>query len=210
MKPSGVKEAPGRRPLVTTKLRPPTNRGALVDRPQLLNRLREAMKRKLALIHGPAGFGKTTLAAQWYVELKSAGVLTAWITIDASDNDANRLLAYLVESFRTADPDMGSGLREVIEANPGSALDFVLDALINDLSVHDADFVLFIDDWHLVRESVTQDALQLLISRAPPNLHVVVASRTRAGVPLTRLRVQNEVIEIDATHLRFDYEESRT
>lgn len=198
------------KPLVSTKLRPPSNRGALIERPHLLATLRETLARKLALIHGPAGFGKTTLATQWYAELRAAGAATAWLAMDSSDNDLNRFLSYLVEAVRSAVPEMGEGLQDVIEANPGSAADFVLDSLVNDFSVHGDPFVLFLDDWHLVREADVHETLQLLLTRSPPNLHVVITSRTRAGVPLTRLRVQNELVEIDATRLRFDFEESKT
>ena len=198
------------KPLVTTRFRPPTPRGSLIERPSLLHTLRETLSRKLALIYGPAGFGKTTLATQWHAELRAAGTSTAWLAVDASDNDLNRFLLYLVEAVRSAEPDMGEGLRELIEANPDSASDFVIDTLVNDLSVHDDHFVLFLDDWHLVREAPVHEALQLLLARSPANLHVVVASRTRTGVPLARLRVQNELVEIDASRLRFDYEESRT
>ena len=201
---------PRHKPLVTTKLRPPSHRGTLIQRPKLIATLRETLVRKLALIYGPAGFGKTTLAMQWYEELKASGLSVAWLSVDASDNDLNRFLAYLVESVRSADTDMGDGLREVIEANPGSATDFVLDSLVNDLSVQDDHFVLFIDDWHLVSESSVHEALHKLLTRSPQNLHVVITSRSRSGVPLTRLRVQNELVEIDAARLRFDYEESKT
>lgn len=198
------------KPLVTTKMRPPANRGTLIQRPKLIETLRQTLSRKLALIHGPAGFGKTTLAAQWYGQIRESQISAAWLAVDASDNDINRFLAYLVEAVRVADPDIGGGLREVIEANPGSAADFVLDTLANDFSLHDGEFVLFLDDWHLVREPVVHETLQLLLTRSPPNLHVVVTSRSRSGVPLTRLRVQSELVEIDAGDLRFDYEESKT
>lgn len=201
---------PRQKPLVTTKLHPPATRGALMQRPRLIELLRQTLERKFALVHGPAGFGKTTLAAQWYAELRATGISACWLSTDASDNDINRFLAYLVEALRSAEPDVGRGLREVIEANPGSAVDHVIDALVNDLSVHDTPFVLFLDDWHLVREPEVYEALQTLITRSPANLHVVVTSRTRSGVPLARLRVQNDLVEIDAAQLRFDLDESHT
>lgn len=215
--PSAVSKAPSARvagprqkPLVTTKLHPPATRGTLLPRPRLLELLRQTLERKFALVHGPAGFGKTTLAAQWYAELRAGGQSASWLSTDASDNDINRFLAYLVEALRSAEPDIGRGLREVIEANPGSAVDHVIDALVNDLAVHDTPFVLFLDDWHLVREPDVHEALHTLIARSPANLHVVVTSRTRGGVPLARLRVQNELVEIDAAQLRFDLDESHT
>lgn len=210
MKRTAGKFTARQRPLVTTKLRPPANHGTLIQRPQLIASLRQTLERKLALVHGPAGFGKTTVASQWFEELKSAGHSVAWLALDGSDNDINRFLGYLVEAIRFAEPDMGRGLSEVIEANPGGATDFVLDSLAGDLSLHDEDFVLFLDDWHLVIEPRVHDALQKFLARSPPNVRVVVTSRTRNGIPLTRLRVQNALVEIDARRLRFDFEESKT
>lgn len=208
MKGAGKTLGTRQKPLVTTKLRPPRNRGALIQRPQLIDTLTQTLNRKLAIIHGPAGFGKTTLAAQWFEELSAANTTVSWLTIDAADNDINRFLSYLVESVRAADQDLGNGLREVIEANPRSGVDFVLDNLVNDFALYDGDFVLFIDDWHLISEGPVQSALQLLLMHSPANLHFVVASRARLKLALTRLRVQGELVEIDAAHLRFNYQES--
>ena len=207
---SAAPESARPRPLVATKFRPPANRGSLIQRPHLVESLSRTLDCKLALVHGPAGFGKTTLATQWFWQLRGQGISAAWLSVDASDNDLDRFLGYLTEAVRTAEPDIGVGLRETIEANPGSATDFVLDTLAKDLAVHEAPLVLFIDDWHLIRQTSVHEALQLLLARAPVNLHFVVTSRTRGGVPLARLRVQNELIEIDAAALRFDLEESRS
>lgn len=210
MKPGSQKSSGLRqKPLVTTKLRPPANRGALIERPHLLEVLNRTLSCKLALVHGPAGFGKTTLAAQWFERLKASKVGAAWLAVDSSDNDVNRFLAYLVEAVRVAEPDIGTGLRDVIEANPHSAADFVIDTLVNDFSLHDGEFVLFIDDWHLIQEAQVHNTLQLLLSRMPANLHLVITSRARTGVPISRLRVQDELVEIDTTDLRFDFEESK-
>lgn len=196
-------------PLLTTKLRAPVWRGPLIQRPQLIGTLRQALAGRLALVYGPAGFGKTTLAAQWYAELRQAGACVAWLSLDDSDNDLNRFLAYLVESLRSAEPEIGEGLAGVIEANPGSAADHVIDTLINDLSLLDQPLVLFVDDWHLIADAAIHEVLRRLLSRSPPGFHMVITSRSRAGLPVTRLRVQGELVEIDASRLRFDLEESR-
>tara|TARA_R110000787_G_scaffold78941_5_gene172423 strand:+ start:521 stop:3313 length:2793 start_codon:yes stop_codon:yes gene_type:complete len=200
-------EAP--RPLVTTKFRPPNNRGRLIERPQLIESLRATMDRKLALVHGPAGFGKTTLVAQWFDELKTNGVGAAWLAIDAADNNRNRFLTYLVEALRMVEPEIGPGLWDLIESSPATESDFVLDTLVSDISIQDAEFVLFIDDWHLILDTAVITALHRLISHQPPNLHIVITSRARTGLPLANLRVRNELVEIDASKLRFDLSESR-
>ncbi|MES2007562.1 MAG: LuxR C-terminal-related transcriptional regulator [Pseudomonadota bacterium] len=200
----GVRQSP----LVTTKLRPPFNKAKLIERARLVETLGQTLAHKLVLIHGPAGFGKTTLATQWYARLSQEGAVVAWLSVDASDNDLERLLAYVVEAIRAVEPDIGSGLAQVIESNPGNAAEFVLGSLINEFELYDQEFVLFLDDWHLISEPKIHEALELFLSRVPPNFHLIVASRTRVGLPLARLRVQNELIEINATDLRFDYEES--
>lgn len=201
---------PRQRRLVASKLRAPTWRGALIARPQLLAALEGVLTRKLALIHGPAGFGKTTLATQWADQLRVRRIGVAWLSLDAADNDLNRFLAYLLEAVRAFDGGVGSSLRGLIEANPDSSADYVLDTLLADLALQDGESVLFIDDWHLIHDAAVQSSVQHLLMHLPPNLHVVITSRTRGGVPLSRLRVHDLLVEIDSTALRFDLEESRT
>ncbi|BAW05426.1 conserved hypothetical protein [Nocardia seriolae] len=97
--PSGVAASPsGRRrtrgttatpPVPATRLRPPTLTRALVERPRLLDALRSASHRRLAVIHGPTGFGKTTLAAQWCAAVTAAGGSVAWLTVDSDDDNVD-------------------------------------------------------------------------------------------------------------------------
>src|SRR5262249_12725055 len=70
-----------------SKYRPPTSAPSLVTRARLIDTLRAGGRRRLILIHGPAGFGKTTLAAQWREVLLEEGVTVAWLTIDGDDNN---------------------------------------------------------------------------------------------------------------------------
>lgn len=203
-----IKPGFGAKSIVWTKLRPPSNRAKLIERPFLIEMLQHTMERSLALLHAPAGFGKTTLAAQWYQALREHSVTTAWLSIDASDNDLQRFLVYLVEAIRAAEPEIGSGLIHVIEANPGNAAEWVIRDLINEFQVYDRDIVLFIDDWHLIHNAEIHEVLGLLLARTPPNFHLAIASRSREGIPVTKLRVRNELVELHAADLRFDFRES--
>ncbi len=196
------------KPFVTTKLRPPSNKAKLVDRPRLMESLKHPLAHKLILIHGPAGFGKTTLAGQWHDRLAAESIMVAWLAVDSTDNDLERFLGYIIEAIRYVEPNIGSGLAEVLEANPGNAAEYVLGALINEFELYDGEFVLFLDDFHLIHEPKIHESLEFLLLRIPSNFHVVVTSRSLSSMPLARLRVQNELLEINATDLRFDYEES--
>lgn len=197
-----------KKPFVTTKLRPPSNKAKLIDRPRLMEILKHSLAYKLILIHGPAGFGKTTLAAQWHDRLAAENTMVAWLAVDSTDNDLERFLGYIIEAIRHVEPNIGSGLAEVLEANPGNASEYVLGALINEFELYDGEFVLFLDDFHLIHEPKIHESLEFLLLHIPSNLHVIVTSRSLSGMPLARLKVQNELLEINATDLRFDYEES--
>jgi len=195
-------------PFVATKLRPPANTASVVERPRLLEALERSVTRKVAWIHGPAGFGKTTLAVQWHAKLKERGATVGWLAVDAGDNELGRFLAYVVEAIRMVEPDIGSGLTGLIESNPEGVTELVVGKLINEFQVYDREFVLFLDDWHLIRSATIHEAIDLLLSRVPSNFHLVVTSRSRSNVSLARLRVQDALVEIGAADLRFDYNES--
>lgn len=198
------------KPIVATKLRPPSNAAALVARPRLTDALAHVLTRRLALIHAPAGFGKTTLAVQWSDSLAAREVTTSWLSLDAADNDLPKFLAYVVEAIRIVEPDIGSGLTALIESSVEGVAEFVLGELVNEFQTYDREFVLFLDDWHLIHDFTIHAAVDFLLSRAPANFHLIVTSRSRENLPLARLRVQDELVEIDSADLRFSHAESNS
>ena len=96
---------------VLTKYRPPTPARSLVTRARLIDTLCAGGRRRMIVIHGPAGFGKTTLAAQWREVLVHEGVTVAWLSIDSDDNNVVWFLAHLIEAVRTVRPTLAEGLR---------------------------------------------------------------------------------------------------
>lgn len=202
--------APVRRErLVATKLQPPTYAGDLVCRRLLLERLAAARGCRLALIRAPAGYGKTTLAVQWRDALQYEGAAVAWLNLDEDDNDPTRFLSYLIAGLAKVDGALGQDLLSALEAHSEEATKFILGDLINNIAVFGQDLFLMLDDWHLIHEQRIQDALAFLLSHAPANFHILITSRRRLPLPLARLRVEGQVVEIDAGELRFDADESR-
>ncbi len=193
-----------------TKYHPPTSARSLVVRTRLTGLLRDGSLRRLIVIHGPAGFGKTTLAAQWREILLEEGVTVAWLTIDSDDNNVVWFLAHLIDAVRSARPTLAEGLRQALEARGDEAGHYVLTSLINEIDGGGTRFVVIIDDWHRISNAVTIEALAYLLDHASHQLQVVVTSRTRAGLPTGRLRVRDELVEIDGAALRFDMSESRS
>lgn len=196
-------------PGALTKYHPPTPTRSLVSRDRLTDRLCVGGHRRLIVIHGPAGFGKTTLAAQWREVLVNEGVTVAWLTIDSDDNNVVWFLAHLVEAVRSVRPTLAEGLQRALEARGNEAARYVLTSLINAIHKTGTRITVVIDDWHRISGAATIEALTYLLDRGGHLLQVVVTSRTRAGLPMSRMRVLDELIEIDGAALRFDLSESR-
>jgi ATP/maltotriose-dependent transcriptional regulator MalT len=197
-------------PTPGTKFRPPRRGRAQVLRPRLIDALRAGERRRLTVIHAPAGYGKTTLAAQWQEELARDGVTVAWLTVDDNDNNLVWFLANLVEAIRRADPAVARDLGDVLEQRGEDAEQYVLTSLINEICERDERIVVIVDDWHRVTAAAVIGSMDFLLEHGCDNLQVVVTSRTRSGLPLSRMRVRDELIEIDVGALCFDETEARS
>ncbi len=195
-------------PTPATKYRPPVATRSLVARSRLTDLLRAGGRRRLILIHAPSGFGKSTLAAQWREELSSEGAAVAWLTVDDDDNNEVWFLAHLLESIRRVRPELAESLGQVLEEHGDDACRYVLTSLIDEIHEHDDRIAVVIDDWHRVSDSQTKAALGFLLDNGCHHLQIIVTSWSRAGLPLSRLRIRDELIEIDSGALRFDIDEA--
>src|SRR5246500_483338 len=196
-------------PSAPTRFRPPTFTRPAVPRQRILDRLGSGPRPKLVLIHAPAGYGKSTLAAQWAETLAGQGVKTAWLAIDSDDNNTVWFLAHLIEAIRRTLPDLAETLQQEFEGHLENAQQYVLSALINCLHSDKQTLALVMEDWHRVPNTETTDALAYLLENSCHHLHLVVTSRTRAGLPLSAMAVQGELVEIDSSLLKFDVAESQ-
>jgi serine/threonine-protein kinase PknK len=197
-------------PAPLTKFRPPTTTRQVVRRHRLLDVLRAAGESRLILVHGPAGFGKSTLVAQWRGELVADGVAVAWLTVDRDDDNVVWFLSHLVEAVARVRGDVVGDLGQALEENGEAVERFVLASLINRLHDSGAPLVVVIDDWHRVTATAPIAVMEFLLDNGCHHLRFVVASRSSAGLPLSRMRVHDELREIDAAALSFDPAESRS
>jgi len=200
-------------PLLQTKLYIPQPHPNLVPRPHLVGRLEEGLRqgRRLTLVSAPAGFGKTTLLAAW---ARDCGKPVAWLSLDESDNDPVRFLAYLVAALQRIEPGIGEGLLENLStrrlADPDAALSHeeVLAELLNRLNGIQGPFILIVDDYHVITAQAVHDVLAFLVRRLPAQMHLVLASRADPPLPLAWLRGQGRLNELRLSDLRFTDEEA--
>jgi LuxR family maltose regulon positive regulatory protein len=189
-------------PLVQTKLHLPTPRRNLVARPRLQARLAGSADAKLILVSAPAGFGKTTLVTSWLESVAAAGAAIAWLSLDERDNDPASFWSYVLAALGTALPAVGVNARALLDA-AGAATDDVLATLVNELHAVDQDVVLVLDDFHVIDHNEVQQGLSYVLDHLPANTRLVVTSRADPALPLARLRVRGELVEIRAADLRF-------
>ena len=173
-------------------------------RDRLIQTLREGGRRRLILIHAPAGFGKSTLAVQWRDELVRNSVSVAWLSVDNDDNNVVWFAAHLLEAIRKVRPTLGNGLIQILESGGPDAVRNVLTLLLNEIHDVGEHLVLVVDDWHLVEDRQTISAMATVLDNGCHHFQIMVTSRSQAGLPLGRLRVRDELIEIDSAALRFD------
>src|SRR6478672_1076386 len=211
-------EAPMRRhltptptpPTPATKYRPPVATRLMLARDRLIEALRAGGRRRLVLIHAPSGYGKSTLAAQWRDELTRDGVAVGWLTVDDDDNNVVWFIVHVLESLRRVRPELAASLCQVLEEHGDDAARYVLTSLIDEIHQKDDRIALVIDDWQRVTDAGTTAALGFLLEHGCHHLQVIVTSWSRTGLPLSKLRIHDELVEIDGGSLRFDADEARS
>ncbi|CAM3135389.1 LuxR family transcriptional regulator [Mycobacterium intermedium] len=194
-------EAAARAVLLATKLHVPALGVQLVHRAALLDALSAKQHCKLTLLSAPAGWGKTTLLAQWALSAGRDGRF-GWLSLDASDNDPVWFWMYVVAALQQISPGVGIRAVELL-AMGADPVQVVLPTLLNDLDTVDSQLVLILDDYHLVVSRAVHEQLAFFVSRMPPNLHVVLATRSDPMLPLARLRASGALTEIRTDDLRF-------
>ncbi len=186
--------------ILATKLYIPRPRPNVVSRPRLIERLNEGLHCKLTLIAAPAGFGKTTLVSAWVALLERP---VAWLSLDEGDNDPARFLAYLVAALQTIAANIGQGVLDLLQSSQPPPTEAILTTLLNEITTLPNNFILVLDDYHVIDAKAVDDALTYLVEHLPPQMHLVIATREDPHLPLARLRARDQLIELRAADLRF-------
>ena len=191
-------------PLITTKLYIPTPRKGIVPRPKLVEKLNSRQDSKLILVSAPAGYGKTTMLAEWIQQLENA---VGWVSLDEGDNELQRFSSYLVASLSRFDIQVKENIiPDAKEQDPEVRFEFISE-LINQVSSCKKTVYLVLDDFHRIENQVIQGSITFLLNNLPENMHLIIATRSDPILGLAKLRAQGELFEIRADDLRFAPEE---
>ncbi len=186
--------------LLRTKFFVPQAHPELVPRLRLLDRLDGGLRCRLILISAAAGFGKTTLLSTWIAQ---RDVAAAWVSLDDHDDDPARFWAYAIAALQTVWPGVGAGAAEILQAPQPPAIEGVLTELLNDVAGQEGHAVLVLDDYHAIQETAIHQGVAFLVEHAPPQLLLILASRTDPPLPLPLLRARRQLLEVKAEDLRF-------
>lgn len=197
-----------RRRVPGTKLAVPDLPPRRVPRRRLLAMLDVAGNSTATLVNAPAGAGKTLLLAEWV--RTRAGAATAWVSLDADDNDDRRFWSALLGALSASRsvPEASALRRLAVPASPSTDPGFVAE-VVNALDDLPSPVLLVLDDVHELTSPQALHGLESLLKHRPAGLRLILSTRRDPHVPLARLRLADQLTEIRADHLRFTPDEAR-
>lgn len=192
--------------LLLTKLNPPRLRSDIVPRPQIIERLERDARRPLTLISAPAGYGKSTIAAQW---LESSALPAVWLSLDEGDNDVRTFLTYFVAAVRQHVPRGCRSTNDLLGAAELPPPSVLANALANDLERLCEPFILALDDYHCIEDPQIHELLNRLLEYPPRSLNLAILTRRDPPLRITTMRASGLAMEIREADLQFSAEETR-
>ncbi len=179
-----------------------------VERDALAGVLATAAGSRLCFVRAPAGYGKTTLVADWARRTRAAGGRVSWLSLGELHDDPRTLLRYVVAALRTSWGPIGEATLTLLNTNLPVGASSLVTTLVNEMAALSETTWLVLDDVHGLRHADALQVLQELLQHAPAQLHVVMTSREAPGFPVARMRQQGQLVEIGMRELAFSADEA--
>ena len=196
----------GSNELLATKLDIPVIRSPVIQRPRLSLMLAAGAGQRVTTIIAPAGYGKTTLLADWINSLNLAD-RTVWLTLDEFDNTLRQFWAYVVSGFRKVIPELKVDQNFFMMQHDDPYNLAMLNPLFNELIETSREIILVLDNFHAITNIEILKSLSYLIEHQPNNLHLIIVSRSTPPLPLSRLSIQHDLVEVTDRELAFSLPE---
>jgi len=169
-----------------------------VRRVELIQRLDKLRDYKLALVVASAGYGKTALVSEWIAQ---GSLRAVWFSIDAGDNDPVRFWDYVIAAIQTAYPRIGEKTLPLLHESQPLPVETILSTFINELAELPDLFVLVLDDYHVIESPAIQEGLAFLVEHRPSLMRIIMTTRTDPPLPLARMRVRSQLLELRSADL---------
>jgi ATP/maltotriose-dependent transcriptional regulator MalT/two-component SAPR family response regulator len=190
--------------ILQTKLQPPQIKGKILRRERLLNLIKENVDKKLILICAAAGYGKTTLLAQFCQEINRPYV---FYDIDAKDNDIATFFNYLVVGIRQHVPKFGKRVKSIVSQTRD--IEIVVGTFINEFieNVKGRMYIILDDYHHLQKNKEIARNVDYLLRHLPTHLRLIIASRATPPLNLTYYSAKQDLLLIEKDRIQFDLQE---
>ena len=191
--------------MLLTKLHIPQPKENVVHRSVLFEKLNEGLTRKLILVSAPAGYGKTTLVADW---ISTKKIPSVWYSLDESDNTFTSFLSYLITGLQTIDRSIGETIQPLLKTSASLSAEKITELLVNDLIQSNMEFILVFDDFHYIHQKEIIQFINYFIQFLPANLHIIIITRSDPNIQLSRLRSKQQLVELRVDDLSFSEEDT--
>ena len=186
--------------MLLTKLHIPPAGNNIVHRSELFEKLNTGLSRKLILISAPAGFGKTTVVSDWIDQNK---IPAAWFSLDNGDNDPADFLSYIISGIQSIHSEFGQSALKLLNSPNKPSVESIASLLINEILNINQNFLLVLDDFHLIKSNEVLKLVTYLLEHIPGNIHIVILTRSDPALSVSRLRSQHQLVELRSSDLSF-------
>ncbi|NOU47156.1 MAG: hypothetical protein HOO86_08855 [Bacteroidales bacterium] len=190
--------------MLLTKLHIPPVGNNIIHRSELHEKLNTGLSRKLILVSAPAGFGKTTVLSDWINQNK---IPAAWFSIDNGDNDPVDFLSYIISGIQGLREEFGQSTLKLLHSPNKPSVESIVSLLINEILNINQNIFLVLDDFHLIKSIEVLKLVTYLLEHIPGNIHIVILTRSDPAIAVSRLRSQNQLVEIRSSDLSFSANE---
>ncbi len=196
--------------LLRTKLTIPQAPPQLLSRQRLIERFSEGLQRRLTLVSAPAGFGKTVLIIECQKALRTP---FTWFSIEEDDNDPTRFWSYFIAALQRLDRNLGYVAQQMLQSPEAAPIRTILTVLINEIVAErnkPYPYIVVLDDYQVIHNSVIHNDMSFLVEHMPLQLHIVISTRSDPPLTLPRWRIRSHLSELRSEDLRFNQEETAT
>ncbi len=186
--------------MLLTKIHIPHASQNIVHRSELFEKLNIGLFRKLILISAPAGYGKTTVVSDW---IDQNEIPTAWFSLDSGDNDPVRFLNYIISGIQYIHSSFGENALNLLNSPNIPSIESIAGLLINEILNISQNFLLVLDDFHLIKSQEVLILVTYLLEHIPGNIHVAILTRSDPALSVSRLRSQHQLVELRSADLSF-------